>query len=55
VSVYVAYLSNRPDEATVERVLKELQNNNIDVSQLVDWTADHCQQAESSRAGESSA
>ena len=29
-------------------VLKELQENNIDVSQLVEWPVDHCQQAESS-------
>jgi hypothetical protein len=29
-------------------VPKELQENNIYVSQLVDWPADHCQQAESS-------
>jgi hypothetical protein len=46
VSVYVAYLSYRPDEATVIDVLKDLQEN-IDVSQLVDWTEDHCPQAES--------
>jgi hypothetical protein len=34
---------NRPDEATVKDVLKVLQENNVDVSQLVGWTADHCQ------------
>jgi hypothetical protein len=32
-------------------VLKELQDNNIDVSQLVEWKASHCQQAESSKEG----
>jgi archaellum component FlaC len=32
----------------VEDVLGELKANNIDVRQLVDWPADHCQQAESS-------
>jgi hypothetical protein len=32
----------------VEDVLDELEVNNIDVSELVDWPADHCQQAESS-------
>jgi hypothetical protein len=33
----------------VKRVLKELQENNIDDSQLLDWPADHCQQAEPSK------
>jgi hypothetical protein len=28
--------------------MKELQKNNINVSQLVEWPADHCKQAESS-------
>jgi hypothetical protein len=55
VSVYAAYLSNRPDETTVNDVLKDLQDNNIDVSQLLDWTADHSQQAESTRKGGDSA
>jgi hypothetical protein len=32
----------------VKLVLKELKKNNIDASQLLDWTADHCKQAESS-------
>jgi hypothetical protein len=50
VSVYAAYISNRPDETSVNDVLKDLQDN-IDVSQLLDWTADHSQQAESSRKG----
>jgi len=29
-------------------VLKKLKENNVDVIQLVEWEADHCQQAESS-------
>jgi hypothetical protein len=44
----VSYLSNRPDEAKVKDVMKDLQENNIDVSQLLECRADHCQQAESS-------
>ena len=32
----------------MEDVQEELKANNLDVSQLVDWPADHCQQAESS-------
>jgi hypothetical protein len=30
----------------VKDVLKDLQENNIDVSQLMVWPKDHCQQAE---------
>jgi len=41
--VYVALRSQHPDEATVKEVLKELQENNIDISQLVGMKADHCQ------------
>jgi hypothetical protein len=44
----VLYRTPNPDEETVQDVLNELQENNIDVSQLVDWSANHCQQAESS-------
>jgi hypothetical protein len=55
VYVYVSYRSNRPDEATVKDLMKDLQENNIDVSQLVEWPADHCQQAGSSTTGGSSA
>jgi hypothetical protein len=46
------YRSQHPEEETENDVLKELKDNNIDVSQLVEWTADHCQQAESSAEGE---
>jgi hypothetical protein len=35
VPVYVSYRSNRPDEATIKD-FKDLQDNNIDVSQLVE-------------------
>jgi hypothetical protein len=42
-------------EETVEGGLKNLQENNINASQLVDWKADHCQQAQSSTEGGSSA
>jgi len=48
----VGYRSQHPEEETEKDVLKELKDNNIDVSQLVEWTADHCQQAESSTEGE---
>jgi hypothetical protein len=48
VYVYLAFRSNRPEVATMKDVLKDLQENNIDVSQLVDWATDHCQQGESS-------
>jgi hypothetical protein len=48
VSVYATFRINRPEVATVKDVLKDLQQNNINVSQLVEWKADYCQQAESS-------
>jgi hypothetical protein len=50
----VLFRSNHPDEATEKEVLKELLENNIDVSQVMEFRADHCQQVESSGAGESS-
>jgi hypothetical protein len=43
--VYVGYRSFRPDETTVKDALNDLQNNNIDVNQLVEWTTDHCEEA----------
>jgi hypothetical protein len=46
VYVYVAYRSKHPEEATVMGVLKELEDNNIDVSQLAISRTDHCQQEE---------
>jgi len=43
VSVYVAYRKPIPDEETVNIVKKELKQNNIDYSQLVDWPMTNCQ------------
>jgi hypothetical protein len=37
------FRSQRPDEATVKEVMKELEGNKIDISQLVEMKADHCQ------------
>jgi NADH:ubiquinone oxidoreductase subunit B-like Fe-S oxidoreductase len=48
VSVYVPFRSPHPDEATVENVLRDLQDNIIDVNHLVELKANHCQQAQSS-------
>jgi hypothetical protein len=48
VYAYVACRNQHADEETVDGMLKDLQDKNIDVSQLVDGKADHCQQAESS-------
>jgi len=50
-NVYVGYRRQHPKKSTVKDVLKELQKNNIDVSQLVEWNANHCQQTESSSEG----
>jgi hypothetical protein len=51
----VEYRSSHPDEQTVKDVMKELQDNNIDVTQFLEFSTDHCQQAKSSAAGGSSA
>jgi len=51
---YVLFRSHHPDEATKKEVLKELQENNIDASQLLERRADQCQQVESSTEGGSS-
>jgi len=48
VNVYVAFRSPHPEEETVKDVLKEMQDNNIDVKQLEKWSANHCQKVESS-------
>jgi len=42
VFIYVAFRSSRPDLATVWKVLKKLRENNIDESQLLNWSANHC-------------
>jgi hypothetical protein len=44
----VGFRSKDPDEDTEKDMLKDLQENKINVSQLVEWTTDHCQDAESS-------
>jgi hypothetical protein len=36
----------KPDEATKEDVLKKLKENNLDESNLMEFSADHCQQLE---------
>jgi hypothetical protein len=48
ISAYVSvgYQSKIPEPETVKDVLKDLQENNIDVSQLVVWPKDHCQREE---------
>ena len=46
--LYVGYRTYLPDEGTVDTVKQKLQENNIDISQLVAWPVDHCQQEESS-------
>jgi hypothetical protein len=47
VVVYVAYRNQHPDEETVQKVLEELKEHNIDVNTLVEWPSNHCQLAES--------
>jgi hypothetical protein len=47
----VVFRRSRSDEETVKDVMKELQENNIYISQLVEFRADHCQELESSTVG----
>jgi hypothetical protein len=42
VFIYVAFRSSRPDFATVWEVLKELRDNNIDESQLLNPSTNRC-------------
>jgi len=42
VTVYVWYRSRYPDAATVQDVQNELQENNINATQLVDWPDKNC-------------
>jgi hypothetical protein len=49
--VYVAFGSSHPDKETVKEVKKKLQDLEIDVSRLADWSANHCQPAESTTDG----
>jgi len=50
----VWYRSPHPDQETVNEVNRVMQEKNVDTSQLVDLSADHCPSEESSAAGESS-
>jgi len=50
----VSYRSQHPDEATQEEVMKVLRENKIDISKLVKWPVDHCQQGEPSTEEENS-
>ena len=40
--LYVAYRNQFPDEETVNLVKKELKKNNIEYSQLEDWSMENC-------------
>ena len=42
----MGYRSYRPDEETVNEVKQKLEEEDIDVSQLVEWPVDHCPQEE---------
>jgi hypothetical protein len=42
VFIYVAFRSSQPDLATVWYAMKELRDNNIDVSQMANWSSKHC-------------
>jgi len=44
VIVYVATRSSRPDIVTWLRVLQKLLENKIDITQLVKWTRNYCQE-----------
>ena len=42
VTVYVAFRSTEPDVDTVRQVVVHLLENNIDITKLVIWPANHC-------------
>jgi hypothetical protein len=42
VFIYVGFRSSRPDLASVWEVVKKLRDNNIDQSQMVEITSNHC-------------
>ena len=42
VEIYVAYRTPFPDEETVNIVKKNLKENDIEYSQLVDWPMTNC-------------
>jgi len=43
VTVYVGFRKSHPDIATVLQMVKKLQENNIDFTQLVITDTNHCQ------------
>jgi len=51
VALYVAYRSPHPDQETVNEVHREMQDKNLDTSQLVDWSANYCPLVELSAQG----
>jgi hypothetical protein len=50
----VAYRRPFPNEETVKRVKEELRKNNIEYSQLVDFSMENCNFADSSSQEENS-
>jgi len=42
-TVYVAFRSTDPGVDTMGQVVVQLQDNNIDITQLQEVTTDHCQ------------
>jgi hypothetical protein len=46
--VHVSFRTQHPEKETLKDVMKELQKNNIDFTQLVEWKTDHCLPPESS-------
>jgi hypothetical protein len=45
-AVFVFYRTPTPDTATLQQVRTILEQNNMDYTQLVDDSADHCQEVE---------
>jgi hypothetical protein len=50
--LYVGYRTYRPDNETVEEVKQKLQENNIDISQLLEWPVDNCPKGEFKKSDE---
>lgn len=48
---YVGFRSNPPDNEIRNAVLELLHDNNIDTTNLVDWSADNCPLPETTTAG----
>jgi hypothetical protein len=55
VDIYVAYRTPFPDEETVKRMKEDLKKNNIEYSQLVEFSIENCEYGDSSTEEESSA